>query len=336
MPKKVREITDLEIDEISLVDKGANQHARVTIAKRDEGEKEYSMEIYDEDGTPLDPESLDDGDVVYDEEGNGYLFELDDDADNESEYDNSEMEMVGKSAQTAAFGHFGDSAKDAAGAWSKGGSLGGRARGAVSSAGNKVWGSGASARKRKIGAGIGAAGLGTGAAGTAGYQQFKKNFSSDDLRVELSKALTDSDRDEVIAKAFGQLDEMTYAAAEAEEVAKSERDLRIFREYTEVAKSYNLPIRDDELGATLMHAAEMLSREDCIVIAKCLEAAGEAVYYEAGASGGGDNSDVFRMVDGYVDGQVSKSGSGDKYDLTSEVFNQNPELYDEYLREQKN
>ena len=267
MPKRVSEITDLEIDEISLVNKGANQHARVTIAKADDGEKEYSMEIYDEDGTLLDPESLDDGDVVYDEEGNGYLFELDD-ADDESEYAD-ELELVGKSDNPFR-------------------------RTPVSMA--------------------------------------EQDFSSEYLRVELSKALTDKDRDYVISKAFGQIETLSMAAEAAEASARGERELRLQREYTEVAKSYNLPIRDDQLGAALMHASEMLSREDCIVIAKCLEAAGEAVYYETGVAGGGDNSDVFQMVNGYVDSVVSKSGAN-KYDLTSEVFHQNPELYDEYLRE---
>ena len=266
MPRKVREITDLEIDEVSLVDKGANQHAKVTIAKSEDGEKEMQMEIYDEDGNLLDPESLEDGDVVYDDEGNGYLFEL----DTEDEYE-QELEPVGKSANPFS--------------------------------------------RQSV----------------AKTQQTSSTAES--LRVELSKALTDKDRDDVIAKAFGQLDVLSKAAESAAASAERERQLRLEREYTEVAKSYNLPIEDEVLAGVLMRCAESLPTADCEIIAKCMEAASEAIFMETGSSGGGANSDVFSMVDEYANSQVSKSA--DKFDLTSEVFSNNPELYDEYLREQR-
>ena len=61
MTKRVREIKDLIIDEVSLVDRGANQHASVTIAKSYDGEEEKGMDIFDEQGNPLDADALEDG-----------------------------------------------------------------------------------------------------------------------------------------------------------------------------------------------------------------------------------------------------------------------------------
>jgi hypothetical protein len=376
MPRKVREITDLEIDEISLVDKGAYQHAKVTIAKSEDGEKENHMEIYDEEGSLLDPESLEDGDVVYDDEGNGYLFEMDDesDYDDDDEYaEDGELELVGKAASTGAYkvaraigrrpmqgpkealvgtakyrnrAALGlrpmqgparpplpnvapSTAAESASAFGAGST-----RMKASSALQGAFGSGRSARRRKIGAGIGAGGVALGGGGAVGYHEgrVKKNYSQE-LRVELSKALTDRDRDNVIAKAFGQLDELTEAAQAAEEIAMFERSARLEREYVEVAKSYNLPIQDEVLAGVLMRAAEALPYEDCEIIGKCLEAASEAIFYEVGSNGGGANSDVYAQVEEYANSQVSKSA--DRYGATSEVFSQNPELYEEYLREQR-
>ena len=374
MPRKVREITDLEIDEISLVDKGANQHAKVTIAKSEEGEKENHMEIYDEEGSLLDPESLEDGDVVYDDEGNGYLFEMDDESeyDDDDEYaEDGELELVGKAASTGAYkvaralgrrptqgpkealvgtakyrnraavglrpmqgparpplpNVAPSTARQSAAAFGAS-----PARMGASGAAQSVFGTGRTARRRKIGAGVGAGGLALGGGGAVGYHQVKKNYSQE-LRVELSKALTDRDRDNVIAKAFGQLDELTEAAQAAEEIAMFERQARLEREYVEVAKSYNLPIQDEVLAGVLMRAAEYLPVEDCEIISKCLEAASAAIFYETGSDGGGSNSDIFSQVEEYANSQVSKSA--DRYDATTEVFSHNPELYDEYLREQR-
>jgi len=99
MTRKVREIQDLVIDEISLVDKGANQHATVTIAKSADGEKENYMDVYDELGNPLDPDALDIGDVVFDADGDAYEIQADNDDDEGDfgQYENQfELEEIGK------------------------------------------------------------------------------------------------------------------------------------------------------------------------------------------------------------------------------------------------
>ncbi len=259
MGRKARQISELVIDEISLVDKGANQHAVVTIAKNATGEnKESTMDIFDEQGNPLDVAALDEGDTVYDDDGNAYVMELENDEEDEEEEE--ETEPVGKS-----------------------------------------------------------------------HNPFQRaNVSKSlayDIREELSKALTDKDRDEVIAKALSQFDGLSQQVEIAKAAAAQERELRMTREYTEIAKSYNLPIEDSELGGVLMRCAESLSDEDCHVISKCMEAAGSAIFEEYGFIGGGDNVDVMSQVNA----EVSKSaGDADPSDMQA-YFEANPEAYDQYL-----
>lgn len=268
MTKRVREIRDLVIDEVSLVDKGANQHAAVTIAKSYDGEEEQGMDIYDEQGNPLDADALEDGAIVYGEDGQAYLYtaEADDDDFEDAEEEVEEPQLVGKAFR----------------------------------------------RPEKV---------------------EKKASSADVLREELSKALTDSDRDAVIAKALGALDQYRDEAEKAVEIAKAERDMRLEREYTEIAKGYNLPVRPDTLGPVMKRLAENMSEADCKVIAKCFEAAGEALFEETGYRGGGDNADIFAQAEAHVDSLVSKGGDVTREQALAGLFEENPAAYDEYLAE---
>lgn len=272
MTRKARQINDLVIDEISLVDKGANQHAVVTIAKSASGEMEETMEIFDEQGNPLDMDALNDGDVVYDAAGEAYRFDLDPEDEFEEE---REPELVGKSFDNPF------------------------------------------RRSTPV-------------------SKSQSEFASN-LREELSKALTDKDRDEVISKAFGTIEVLSEQISKAQAAAEAERHIRLEREYTEIAKSYGLPIQDDVLGGVLMRCAEHLSYEDCEVISKCMEAAGEAVFAERGNIGGGDNSDVLAQVNALAHEQVSKGAfGGGAEEFTTEFFMSNPGAYDEYIAEKSN
>lgn len=276
MTRKVREIQDLVIDEISLVDKGANQHATVTIAKSADGEKENYMDIYDEQGNPLDPDALEIGDVVYDAAGDAYEIQAEDDNEEDEVVEERELEMAKSFATPFA--------------------------------------------KRE-----------------QAKSTVAKGFANG-LREELSKALTDRDRDEVINKAFSQIEALTEATEVAKRAAEQERDIRLTQEYTEIAKSYNLPgIEVTELGSVLKSCAEKLSYEECEVIGKALQFAAEAqdvLFDEIGSIGGGDNSDVLNMVEAHVDGVVAKSGVS-REELVTEVFMQNPDAYDQYLADQR-
>lgn len=267
MAKRVREIRDLIIDEVSLVDKGANQHAAVTIAKSYDGEEEQGMDIYDEQGNPLDADALEDGAIVYGDDGQAYLFEIGDEGSDEVEaqYERElEPELVGKAFRQPVA---------------------------------------------------------------------KRHSAAEILREELSKALTDSDRDLAISKALEAVDVYAEQAAQAEEIAKSERELRLDREYTEIAKGYNLPVQPEVLGPVMKRLAENLSQADCAVIAKCFQAAGEAMFEEQGYRGGGDNVDIFSQVESAVLSTVGKSDQSHEQAI-ADIFTQNPAAYDEYLAEQ--
>lgn len=266
MARKVRALQDLEIDEVSVVDKGANQLAPVVIAKSATGEEE-KMEFFDEDGAPVDPETLAEGDVVFDLEGNAWEYSEDPEVDEEEE--EREPQLVGKRANPFAK-----------------------------------------------------------------PQRVTKSLA-DEVREELSKALSDSDRDAIISKALGRMEEFERVAKSAAAQAEHERQVRLEREYTEIAKSYNLPIEDQVLGGVLMRAAENLSYDDCAVIAKALAfatEAGQALFDEIGAQGGGSNSDVLTQVNAFADQAVSKARENvSKEAWTSEFFMNNPGAYDDYL-----
>jgi hypothetical protein len=100
MPKPVTRLHDMEIDEVSVVDKGAAADALIAIAKRATQEVEMPEEYYEyyaEDGSPVDVESLEIGDIVFDGDGNIYEY-VPADAEDEIEMEEPELELVGKNA----------------------------------------------------------------------------------------------------------------------------------------------------------------------------------------------------------------------------------------------
>jgi hypothetical protein len=261
MPKPIKNLTNMEIDEISLVDKGANQHAMITIAKRapeEDAMPEEQIELFDEKGQALDQESLESGQIVYDGEGNAYEYTLQD--EEPAAEDDKELATVGKSA-------FFDSKPE-----------------------------------------------------TGGFAA--------EVMEELKKAFTDEDRNEVIAKALGRVSELEKQTEAIAKAAQQERDLRLTREYISKAAEYNVPVDPNKLGPVLYRMAETMSYEDCAVIAKCLETAGEMLFEEAGYQGGGDNADIMDRVQAFATESIGKSAA--PADIAG-VFDSEPAAYDEYL-----
>jgi hypothetical protein len=170
---------------------------------------------------------------------------------------------------------------------------------------------------------------------SAFFQPQRGSFSASVMQ-ELSKAVTDNDRDQVIAKALGRVEELEAAQYQAELIAKSERDLRLTREYISKAAEYNLPVAPDELGPVLYRMAETMSYDDCAVIAKCLETAGEILFEETGYQGGGDNADIYSQVEAHAYDTFGKAENFDSVSAINTVFDQNPDAYDEYLAAQRN
>jgi hypothetical protein len=106
MPKPVQIVKDMEIDEISLVDRAANTSAAIVIAKR--ADQEDGMPQYtDQDGNELDLSQFEEGDVLEGEDGQLYEVTYTDDDDDEDEAAEHEPEGelvgVGKSAFGATY-----------------------------------------------------------------------------------------------------------------------------------------------------------------------------------------------------------------------------------------
>jgi hypothetical protein len=266
VPRVVQRVTDMEIDEVSMVDRAACPPAAIVFSKR--ADQEEAMPDYsDADGNPLDLSQFEEGTILEDADGNQYEVSFGDE-DDEDDYDDSveyddELVSVGKSA-------FGYPVDD----------------GAIAS-----------------------------------------------VREALSKAVSEDERSAVLSKAFTDLSKRAEMAearlAYSEEIAKSERDLRLQREYISKAAEYNVPIAPDELGPVLMRATEALSYEDCAVIHKALCAAGEMLYTEAGFDGMGvEDDDPMEQVNAFLDEQVSKSGGGSRETAMTEFFDNNPGAYD--------
>lgn len=258
-----KHVSDMEIDEISLVDRPANQHALVTIAKRRAPEEDAVPETetyYDAQGAPVVAEELQFGDHVFDADGIEYVLdELDDD-------DAVEEQELASAGVSKAFNS-------------------------------------------------------------------ETNDLSRSILDELAKAVTESDRNEVIAKALSQNVELSKRLEAAEELAKSERTARLSKEYISKAAEYNVPIPAEDLGPVLMRMAETMSYEDCKVIHKALTSAGEMLFAEAGFTGQSDNDDPMTQVERIVSESVAKSnGELSKAAAMEGFFAQNPGAYDDYVQ----
>lgn len=273
MPRPRNNLTDMDIDEISTVDKAANQYSRFVIAKRAPEEDEMPK-LYNQEGQPLDENDLDFGDIVYDDQGQAYEFVEDtDELEEEPEEEEQEQPELATMGKSAFFDR----------------------------------------------------------------QQHQTNGPfSKAIQEELSKAFSDHDRDEIIAKALGRVEELEQAQLQYAEIAKSERDLRLTREYISKAADYNLPVAPEELGPVLYRMAETMSYDDCSVIAKCLETAGTILFEETGFTGGGDNADVYSQVEAAAYDTFGKAEDFSEPQAINKMFDMNPQAYDEYLLSQRN
>lgn len=88
--RSVRKLHDMDIDEVSLVDRAANQHATIAFSKADNQEENMPedgvFDVYDVDGFPVDQSTLTVGDIVYNDEGEEFVV---------AESDGEEFEAYG-------------------------------------------------------------------------------------------------------------------------------------------------------------------------------------------------------------------------------------------------
>ena len=94
----VNNLTNMSIDEVSLVRKPANQHAAIVFSKSLEGDEMPAPTIYAEDGTEVDIDDLEVGTVIQGEDGVEYVVSEGDDFDGDQPDDQyDEADEVGKS-----------------------------------------------------------------------------------------------------------------------------------------------------------------------------------------------------------------------------------------------
>jgi hypothetical protein len=349
MGRMVKRLSGLEIDEVSLVDTPANQHGLVAIAKRQEQDP-MGDTIYDETGVEVSEDELQPGDIVYDDDGTQLVY-VEDSADgadeDEDQYEDAGVgkalfPLSGSKVKAAGrlgrmYGREGASRGAAAGrktaTWAR--EVGERA----GSAAGEAAGRGAlhvAARRGRYGAAAGAV-----AGGAAGYGggRVRKSLGQQVL-VDLSKALTEQDRDAVIAKALDAVDEVSKRNEQLTDLVERLVDSQEAGGFTELAKSYQLPVPDDRLGGLLQRAAAVLPDEDLDLLDRLFAATGEVGKSVGFDQLGFDNdegpADVLGQVMDLAGQTVAKAnGTVTREQAMQAIFEANPEAYDAYELEQR-
>jgi hypothetical protein len=325
--RPVKRLFDMEIDEVSMVDRPANQHATIMIAKSEEG----GMSVFDEDGYEVDEDLLEHGDVVFGEDGEAYVFD---------EFDEYDDELIGKAAEAVhvpGMGH----------GWDDGPTYRRPGRGMVHvPGGGHGWDDKGtfmrdtlrrkmSRNKGKIGIGLGAAGAATAVGGGAYYAHRKgkgpfAKSSGDYVLEELAKADSDEARDRIIADVVDAAEIAKAAADEAWLAAGTEREARYEEAFVSKAAEYNLPVDPYDLGMILKSVADVLDDDQLELLDNLFDSVGDILYEEYGYEGGGSDTGVLDMVESYADEYVTKADVTDAQAIT-DVFEINPDAYDAYL-----
>ena len=343
-----KRLTDMVIDEVSFVDRAANQHSTVAFAKNDAGVLEEEMpvledtvELYDVDGDAVDPSLLEHGDVVYASDGTELVYVVDGEEvaspDGFNEYGDFEGDYEAEAeAEDTGFDESEDVGKSTLGVFARGvrGGVGGaksplsETLNPASQKGFKV-GQHALKHKKKYAIGAGTAG----AAGVGGAAYGMSKSLGEQVLEELSKAASNDEREAIIAKAMDEVEIAKAAAAEAWEQVEAERDARLTMEFISKAEDYNLPIAPTDFGPILKRLVERMEPEDIEVLDQIFKAAGDMLYDEVGFVGGGDNASVLDMVNAAADEMVGKADVTNAEAFTA-MLDANPDLYDAYLAEQ--
>lgn len=299
------------------------------------------LAVFEETGEAVDLDTLEHGDIVYDVDGNELVY-VEDDVESDDEVGKAGPQLAitagslgqrGAARATAAGRHaqrFID--ETAARGRRKAGQVAFRTRNRYTTVEGKAK-AGLIARDSAIGAG------GLAAVGGGGYAASEKwgggKSLGDAVLEELSKAVNDRDKEEIIIKMAGEVEVAQQAAFEAIEFAKAEQDVRYTQEFIAKAATYNLPVSPEVLGPILKAMAEVLDEDQLDVIDELFNSVGDALYNEIGYVGESSNSSVIDAVDAYANELVGKS------DLTAEqaftaTLSANPAAYDAYISEKGN
>jgi hypothetical protein len=333
MNQNVKRLFDIEIDEVSVVDRPANQHGLIAFAKNDssdELETEVPEELFDETGEEIPVEVLEHGDIVFDAEGNEFVY-VEDDEDDEDDDDvekgmfDSGMKAVKNlrmGSPESAMAAFKTANKRGA---AQGMNFADRTKRGVKSAYKNSPGT-------FLAGGAGAAGI-----GGAGYALSKAEMSNhmslgDSVLEELSKAVTERDRELIIAKAMDEVEIAKAQAEEAYEYAAALEDARVEEAFISKAAEYNLPVAPEVFGPILKSIAEALTEDELELLDELFSAIGDSLYDEIGYVGESSNSSVLDTVNGLASEFVGKSDVSYEQ-AVSAMFEANPSAYDAYLTE---
>ena len=325
MKKSVSKLVDLDIDEVSLVDRSANQHSLVSFSKslasgvvtNPEESMSVDFAVFNELGEEVDSDDLEHGDVVFDSNGEEFVMVAD------------EPEDVGKADLLRTARVMGRRKGRQAGSAARDAGLraGSAARDAGRRAGTAFEGASPMARYGTV-AGAGAL-AGAGVAG--GIGSMRKSLSEGILE-DFSKAVTERDREEIIAKAMDEVSKAQEIASEALAYAESEHDARMEEAFISKAAEYNLPVSPEVFGPILKSLAYALDEDQLEILDAIFNAVGDALYNEIGYVGESSNSSVLDQVDALAGEYVGKSDLSHAQAVTA-MFEANPSAYDAYISE---
>jgi hypothetical protein len=322
---------DLDVDEVSSVDRPANQLGLIAIAKalhpQEDGMSEQTDTLFEI------PEGVEHGDTVTTPDGQEFVYLEVDDAGDPLPLEGLDVgELISNAETVYDVGADVDEPEPAEAPVGKA-DLG--LLRSASAAGRRLPGQVKEfvQKNPKKAAAIGGAAAGAGVAGGGAYMVAQKSLGTQVLE-ELSKAVTSEERDKIVAK---MADEVELTKAENDELRKAfeeERDIRITEAFVAKAAEYELPVPAETFGPILKAIAEVLDDSQLEVLDTVLSSRGVPMD-ELGYAGGASNSGVLDEVSGLAAELVGKAaGSVSTEQAMTALFEHNPGAYEQYLAEQ--
>lgn len=305
MSRQATLLSGLEIDEVSTVRRDANGHAKIAIAKSASDQEGQMPQYTDADGTPVDLAELGVGDTFYDEAGDEFVIQAEDNGNTSTR--EPELAGVGKSD------------------FQVGTTVAGLGR-----KGKKAFQAGTTIDRKKA-AMIGGGAAAVGAAGAYGASQVGKSFA-DTVLEEISKATTDRDRNIVLSKALGRIEQVEAQNVELAKAFEAEQDARLTEQWIAKSAEYNLPVSPEVLGPIMKSLAvgDGISEQEFAVLDEVLKGVGDLLFSEVGFTGESENASVMGQVDALVDDLVAKTGDFSREEAMVAYFAANPGAYDHY------
>jgi hypothetical protein len=162
-------------------------------------------------------------------------------------------------------------------------------------------------------------------------------IKKDDLPEPVRKALEKSEAEATANRERAEKAEK--AATEASDLAKSERDERLNKEFIAKAEAFKaLPVKKDEFGPVLKAAHEKLSKEEFEAIETLLKAADEQIaasdlFKEQGRTHGAADTGALAEAKQKAEELRKSDSTLTQAQALDKAFKENPELEQRYLAE---